>query len=403
MHANSLVAVAHPAPVDALTLARFGLWTGVNVFFALSGYLITRPYVRALLAGDALPDLRAFLVRRAARILPAYWLALLALDLVSRPATGGGPALSHVLLLQDLVPGETRTVFPIAWSLGIEALFYASVPLVAAAIRTRHPGALPARTLLHGVAATWVASALACVAGYVFLAGAEARWQDMLHVSLPAMLFLFCPGIAVGIAESEVARNPQALPHYRAACARGSLLAAVAATMWLLALVGLDRHSVAGSVAQDQLLTLACGLAVVAALHPGPRLDRAAAWLAPVGTVSYGIYLWHWVVAVAWARWLGPIRLDAGTGHLAWLAAALLLAAAAVALGTASWVLVERPAMRRAAAVARRLAPRAEASAAQQRQPHGAPRVVAIHVHNHEALPGAQLHASAAHGNGQRG
>ncbi|MEO8749957.1 MAG: acyltransferase family protein, partial [Allobranchiibius sp.] len=56
---------------------------GVAVFFAISAFLLLRPYVRAGLHQTATPGLRRYAIRRAARILPAYWLALTAVLLVA--------------------------------------------------------------------------------------------------------------------------------------------------------------------------------------------------------------------------------------------------------------------------------------------------------------------------------
>ena len=55
---------------------------GVSVFFVLSGYLIARPFVRAIVEGEPLPRVRNYLVNRALRILPAYWVVLTAMLLI---------------------------------------------------------------------------------------------------------------------------------------------------------------------------------------------------------------------------------------------------------------------------------------------------------------------------------
>jgi peptidoglycan/LPS O-acetylase OafA/YrhL len=59
--------------------SRTGLGQGgVVLFFSVSGFLIAGPFLRALLHGNELPATRAYVARRAARILPAYWVALTA-------------------------------------------------------------------------------------------------------------------------------------------------------------------------------------------------------------------------------------------------------------------------------------------------------------------------------------
>src|SRR6266516_1997197 len=62
-------------------LAR--LDAGVAVFFVLSGFLLYRPYALARASGTPRPSIRRYVLRRAARILPAYWLALGAVALTS--------------------------------------------------------------------------------------------------------------------------------------------------------------------------------------------------------------------------------------------------------------------------------------------------------------------------------
>src|ERR1700734_1532417 len=50
---------------------------GVPIFFALSGLLLYRPWARAALDGEAGPGVRPYLLKRALRILPAYWLVVI--------------------------------------------------------------------------------------------------------------------------------------------------------------------------------------------------------------------------------------------------------------------------------------------------------------------------------------
>src|SRR5688572_16339952 len=49
---------------------------GVAVFFVLSGFLLSRPWLEAAFRGDPAPDARRYAVHRAARLLPGYYLAL---------------------------------------------------------------------------------------------------------------------------------------------------------------------------------------------------------------------------------------------------------------------------------------------------------------------------------------
>jgi peptidoglycan/LPS O-acetylase OafA/YrhL len=88
-------------------------------------------------------------------------------------------------------------------------------------------------------------------------------------------------------------------------------------------------------------------LLVLAAIAPGREGGRASSvrflrspWLAWLGTISYGIYLWHLVVLELISRQPHPRTLAAAI--LLWLAVLV----GAVVLGAASWYLVERPLQR---------------------------------------------------------
>jgi peptidoglycan/LPS O-acetylase OafA/YrhL len=114
-------------------------WNGVTLFFVLSGFLIT---TLALREEEALGALRwrAFVVRRAFRIVPVY-LAALGLYVVAMAAAGVGAA--HQGPFVHAVPwylspfpevpffSQTHIVFSLAWSLGIEEKFYLLWPLLA--------------------------------------------------------------------------------------------------------------------------------------------------------------------------------------------------------------------------------------------------------------------------------
>src|SRR5436309_6084224 len=84
------------------------LSNGVWLFFALSGYLIAGPFLRALVAGRAQPPATSYTVRRAARILPAYWIALAVAVVFATGSqlTHAWQLPVHGLLLQDLFRGE---------------------------------------------------------------------------------------------------------------------------------------------------------------------------------------------------------------------------------------------------------------------------------------------------------
>src|SRR5690606_11727446 len=75
--------IAQRISPDILTPGQQGLAMGVQMFafgvaafFVLSGYLLARPFWLALDRGEPMPSLRTYAIRRGARILPAFWLNL---------------------------------------------------------------------------------------------------------------------------------------------------------------------------------------------------------------------------------------------------------------------------------------------------------------------------------------
>ena len=82
-HAYALAGGSPPRTsleIEAVLVNNGG--AGIWLFFALSGYLIGAPFLRALRDGTPLPSLAGYAVRRGARVLPAYWVAFAALAVV---------------------------------------------------------------------------------------------------------------------------------------------------------------------------------------------------------------------------------------------------------------------------------------------------------------------------------
>ena len=95
--------------------------------------LLVRPWIAAGGEGRAMPPLRGYLMGRAARVLPAYWVALAA-SLGLLHAIGSGRAADpsqapvFAFLLQFQSDATRKLVLPQAWSLAVELWFYALLP-----------------------------------------------------------------------------------------------------------------------------------------------------------------------------------------------------------------------------------------------------------------------------------
>ncbi len=109
-HAYALGGRAAPIKAEYwYDVPLFAASSGVWLFFAISGYVIRRPFVDRLVAGRPLPELVPYALRRGFRIFPLYWVAVTAMIVIN--GLGGTHLWQvpfHYALLQNLVPGSRR-------------------------------------------------------------------------------------------------------------------------------------------------------------------------------------------------------------------------------------------------------------------------------------------------------
>ena len=293
---------------------------GVDLFFALSGYLI---YGLAL---ERKGSLGQFLERRLRRIYPPF-LAVLVLYLcvfLLAPSWAKWPAegrLSYVAANALLLPGvfDMAAAITVAWSLSYELLFYLTVPFAAMAAKTWPRGLRIAVIVL--LSAVYSALSISYFPGKVD--------------GIPLYLFRhpYLLAFAAGMVAWEWRPLLKAASGWRDLAAAALSIGAVAAT------VPLADPSVEAGVAmylRAALLGAASVALSLAAYGPAGALARALSWrpLRLMGNASYSFYLIHsvGVHAAAWAaaRVLPPEQWRGFPfwGLMAWaLAVSLLLAA----------------------------------------------------------------------------
>ena len=254
--------------------ATFG-WSGVDLFFVLSGYLITKQLLSGMRLGE-------FYLRRALRILPLYWLALaLYFAIPMFPEQSGiAPLWKFLLFVQNIgLVVETQGAFSHAWSLCIEEHFYLLLgPLLALGYRRNND-----RWFLSVLGLAMVAEALL----------RSALWSPEMvtHRSL-YLMWIYYPtpshldGLIVGAALAALER--------RGALAKLSVRGSLAGGMLVLVLgawLTRDQESFAASVFGFTIVSIGYGLLVRAALGqeraPGAKIAASLAWLA------YPAYLIH--------------------------------------------------------------------------------------------------------------
>jgi peptidoglycan/LPS O-acetylase OafA/YrhL len=358
-----MVVVAHSIAFAVPDGARLSPWAGRSVsflsngiwlFFVLSGYLISGPFVRALATGQPQPPIGRYLVRRSARIVPAYWAALAVVVILAtaKDLHHWWDFPVHAFLVQDLFPHQQTTVLFVAWTLSIEAMFYVFVPLVAAlAWRAARRRPIPVNKLAFGIVAIFAGSVLwrlgdsFLVTPQQLVAGHVGWNREVFAWMLPSFLCAFAPGMLIFLAENCAADEPGTLwSSYRWAKQRAGLMLALAfasgVAFTLLTAKG-GRWFEIGTA----LLALPAMFGVIAMMGESPRKLALGRVLGPIGLISYGIYLWHAVIRDVVLYHRNPLPL-ANAGLHTWPFQALLLIALTVPVALASWLIIERPLLR---------------------------------------------------------
>ncbi len=320
---------------------------GVTLFFLLSGLVIYRPFVVARLRGTPAPQLRAFVVRRLARIVPAYWWVLTVLVVLG--AVGlAQPLWVYYAFGQVYTREDVFTGLQPAWSLDVELTFYALLPLYALGASRLARRTSPGRALRIELAALAVIVAAVLVLRVATQTPGEFPW---LHYTLAGTADWFALGMALALVGAHAERGGAlgaalasarrrvgrwwagALALYALACL---LIAAESDPRDVTVALSLFEHAVFGVIALLLLLPLA-----TPSDEPlrGPARVLATRPLVWLGTVSYGIYLWHLpIVHRLDVVELGPAPVALGLVIVAGIALTLPFAAA-------SWHFVERPAL----------------------------------------------------------
>ena len=325
---------------------------GVAMFFALSGFLIYRPFAAAHIEGRRPVDVRTYARRRAVRIYPAYWLVFLVL--LATGAFAGITALQvvlNLLLVQTWFGVSAKSGMGQAWTLVVEVAFYAFVPLWSIVMRRIARGRDALRFEIAG-------------AVLLIVVGFAVSWSNFQHHApfwysafLPHLAAL-APGMLLAIVSVKASSDQQ----WGERLSRGGRYPilwwlAAAAVFWFLCTRAVSNPfftpDIHGLGWQDMLQPVVAFLLltplVIAPRAPG-ALHRMLSWrvIAWLGVISYGLYLWH----------IRIINLDLvqrvmqhsgrGRGYAALLAGTLLALGLTSLVAAASWYGLERPLIRRA-------------------------------------------------------
>jgi peptidoglycan/LPS O-acetylase OafA/YrhL len=350
--------------VAGTVIPNLGL--GVILFFALSGFLLYRPFAAAIARAGTLPEIGSYARNRALRILPAYWVILLisalVLDgtlvrdseanLLAAELSDPAELLGAALLIQNYGPATLGIGIGPAWSLAVEVVFYLLLPLlvlgafsIARRVRSRSQRTVvllgpPLLLLAVGITGKLVAGVILPGAPD---AGFEADWHSVVERSFLGQADLFAFGMVAAVLHTEVVDGRITLPaHWRPA-------ALVAAIAIVAVCAKTFDHGQLSYKPQNTAVALAAALLVAAVAFPSasrrtPRLTRLLETRVFViaGLISYSVFLWHEPVV----RWLAAHDVM----REGWDGLVLNIGVMLVVVGALSYVtyrLVELPALRR--------------------------------------------------------
>jgi peptidoglycan/LPS O-acetylase OafA/YrhL len=340
-------------PQSKLLLRHLGFWSGVDLFLAISGFVIARSLLPQLAAAtDRRSFVRAtlsFWIRRAWRLLPSAWLwlaiAVTASAVYNRSGEFGpvqanvAAAIAAIFYYANIHFAAAFGRYPLGsvfhyWSLSLEEQFYIALPFVIYFARNR------------------LSMVMVAIAASQFFIKRTGPWADLLfaHTRSDAL----CLGVLLAI-WSQTAEHrrlePTALasPWARWLLPCGSILALamIAGPMF-----GYPR------VTMGVLAVVGAGIVWIASydrdyLFPPGRVKQALCW---AGARSYALYLIHVPVYFAtrefWFR-TRPSVLQPSTAHLVVLVTGAL--AAVLVLAELNYRVVEAPLRRRGARIAERI------------------------------------------------
>jgi peptidoglycan/LPS O-acetylase OafA/YrhL len=337
-----LVLIHHVRGIFAPSLNRSflpGCFLGVDIFFVLSGYLITSILLRARERGGV--GFLSFYRGRAMRLLPAL-VVLLAAHSIYAWATGiprniEQPTATSILFYYYnwrhtiIGPAEVGHL----WSLSVEEQFYIVWPLALIALlaATRGRRRVVAAVVVVAIVAVAIGRAWGWHQGTLWL------W---LYVQTNTRADSLLVGALLAIAGSHLATRS----------ARWLTPAAWFATGFLAVCIGFAQFDKAPLYLGGFTVVALATATVILASLPGSTWHgaRALQWgpLCTLGVVSYGLYLWHLPIFIGMQKYATGIP----------TAARAVLALAITALATyLSWVAVEQPFLRWKARLDRRTEP----------------------------------------------
>jgi peptidoglycan/LPS O-acetylase OafA/YrhL len=316
-HAEKALQVGRRLPFGSGLVDDWGA-VGVTVFFVLSGFLITRLFVQERRATGTLQP-GSFYLRRAFRILPAYWLYIAVIAILARMhlVVASASSFARSLSFTTNYLDSHSWVLNHSWSLSVEEQFYLLWPvllLIAGEKRARR-------------AAQWLIVAIPVLRILTFYVtpGLRPSITSMFHLRADALMI----GCWAAL-ELELHHHSRVLASLRRPAA------ALGGAVYCVVVAAVVRRLPIINVAFGYTIEAfaACSVLLWAIENPRTRAGRVLNWapLVRLGVVSYSLYLWQQL-------WLSHETMIA-----VWMVP--LLVCGAVLSAELSYRLVEQPMLR---------------------------------------------------------
>ncbi|MDB5094248.1 MAG: acyltransferase [Candidatus Eremiobacteraeota bacterium] len=300
---NHLALVSGIHPFDPRDdFGCIGAW-GVNCFFVLSGFLLSRPYLESILGRRPFPSTQLFLTRRFFRIYPLYAFAVVVSGFeVAMHAPHDVPIasmLSHLTFLHGFSTVEVLSLNSPFWTMAVDAQFYILLPLGAFVLGAvaRTSGRVSGTTIIAGAIAATIALSLA-VRWYVFshlsasIVGDSIGPAFVLARNAVGMGTAFALGILLALLQL-FGKRPGRLP---ASVIGAAGIACLLFLIWCARVYGTTPEYAIG---YDALAAVSAAL-ILLGFGEGAfnvaGIVRRSRRVTELAALAYAVYLFHWLI-----------------------------------------------------------------------------------------------------------
>jgi peptidoglycan/LPS O-acetylase OafA/YrhL len=338
--AVSLVVLFHAGLLSQASTRLTGGFIGVDLFFVVSGFLITGLLIRERERTGRISFSR-FYARRVRRILPAAAVVLLItiplsnqlVTLVQRSpvmqdAASAALSIANIrfAMTTDYFNPVSYSPFLHFWSLGVEEQFYFVWPALLAVVAWKWPR--------PGAALALAAVAVVSFAASMVVTDSSPSTAFYL---LPTRAWQLAAGGLLAVGSGSLEKAPAAIRSAFGVVLTFAGWAALAALLTAAVVIDSVATPYPGAAA---LVPTVAGVLLIAsgALPRGPGILLRLAPVRFLGKISYSLYLWHWPMFILGGLFLaGPLQQPLSTGQ------AVALAALSIPVATVSWFFIEEP------------------------------------------------------------